>query len=52
VFEHAPLPPEYWLGLSLFAPVLYGLDRIRKGIARHMEHRREKARLAQGGVVL
>jgi magnesium-transporting ATPase (P-type) len=34
VFNHAPLPPFYWAGLVLFAPVLYGLDRIRKSISR------------------
>jgi len=31
-FEHLPLPPMYWLGLSLYAPVLYGLDWIRKSV--------------------
>ena len=35
-FGHVPLPPFYWLGLVLFAPVLYGLDRIRKSIARRV----------------
>jgi magnesium-transporting ATPase (P-type) len=33
-FEHVPLPLSFWIGLALFAPVLYGLDRIRKSIAR------------------
>jgi magnesium-transporting ATPase (P-type) len=33
-FNHVPLPPFYWAGLVLFVPVLYGLDQIRKGIAR------------------
>lgn len=33
-FGHVPLPPSYWVGLVLFAPVLYGLDSIRKSIAR------------------
>jgi magnesium-transporting ATPase (P-type) len=34
VFNHMPLPPFYWAGLVLFAPVVYGLDRIRKSISR------------------
>ena len=29
-FDHVPLPPVYWLGLSLFAPTLYGLEHWRK----------------------
>jgi magnesium-transporting ATPase (P-type) len=33
-FNHVPLPPFYWVALILFAPVLYGLDWIRKCIAR------------------
>ncbi|MEP7357183.1 MAG: cation-transporting P-type ATPase, partial [Anaerolineales bacterium] len=34
LFEHAPLPGIYWVILGLFAPVVYGLDRTRKVIAR------------------
>ncbi len=30
MFEHAPLPIEFWFYLSLFAPILYSLDRLRK----------------------
>ena len=30
IFEHRPLPLWYWLFLFLYAPILYGLDRIRK----------------------
>jgi len=37
VFEHLPLPPIYWLGLGFYAPVLYGLDWIRKSLARRVE---------------
>jgi magnesium-transporting ATPase (P-type) len=36
-FGHVPLPPFYWAGLILFAPVLYGLDRIRKSIVRRWQ---------------
>jgi potassium/sodium efflux P-type ATPase len=34
IFEHLPLPPVYWLGLGLFAPIIFGLDWIRKAITR------------------
>lgn len=49
LFEHLPLPVEYWVGLSLYPLVLFGLDRIRKSIARRVEHpalrrRRQAAR--------
>lgn len=41
LFEHLPLLPEAWLSLSLFAPGLYGLDRVRKSIARRVERFRQ-----------
>lgn len=37
LFDAVPLPPTYWVGLVLYAPVLYGLDRIRKIIARRWQ---------------
>ncbi|MBI3359658.1 MAG: cation-transporting P-type ATPase [Chloroflexi bacterium] len=40
VFEHRPLPPLYWVGLGLYVPILYGLDRIRKSFARRVERER------------
>lgn len=42
LFEHLPLSIEYWLGLSLFAPILYGLDRLRKSLARRLERARQR----------
>jgi P-type Ca2+ transporter type 2C len=42
VFEHLPLPPVYWLGLGLYAPALYSLERLRKTIARRIDQRRER----------
>ncbi len=42
IFEHLPLPPIYWLGLSLYAPVLYGLDWIRKRVVGRVEWAREQ----------
>ena len=44
IFEHAPLPPVFWLGLMLYAPLLYGLDRTRKGLVRLMERVRAQRR--------
>lgn len=49
LFEHLPVPPVYWLGLSLYAPALYTLDRIRKSIARRVERRRAVADDDHGG---
>ncbi|OGO45888.1 MAG: ATPase [Chloroflexi bacterium RBG_16_63_12] len=44
LFELLPLPLYYWGGLMLYAPVLYGLDRIRKGVARWVDQAREHRR--------
>jgi len=33
LFEHLSIPPLYWLGLFLYAPLLYGLDYGRKILA-------------------
>jgi P-type Ca2+ transporter type 2C len=33
LFEHASIPPVYWVGLFLYAPLLYGLDYGRKILA-------------------
>ncbi len=50
LFGDLPLPPGYWLGLILYAPILYGLDRIRKSVVRRMEQPRERRR--QGVTVI
>jgi P-type Ca2+ transporter type 2C len=34
IFDHVPLPAYYWIFLSLFAPIVYSLDWIRKGLVR------------------
>ena len=34
-FDHIPLPPVYWVGLSLFAPTLYGLEKGRKYLVQN-----------------
>ncbi len=44
LFEHLPLPPIYWLGLGLYAPVLFGVERMRKVIARRLDRSRERRR--------
>jgi magnesium-transporting ATPase (P-type) len=33
LFEHVSIPPLYWVGLFLYAPLLYGLDYGRKILA-------------------
>jgi Ca2+-transporting ATPase len=40
LFNHKPLPPAAWLWLGLYPFAIYGLDWIRKGIARHEWHAR------------
>jgi magnesium-transporting ATPase (P-type) len=30
LLNHAPIPPVYWIGLGLYAPAIYGLERLRK----------------------
>ena len=44
LFELLPLPLYYWGGLVLYAPVLYGLDRMRKSVARRLDQARERRR--------
>jgi hypothetical protein len=34
IFDHYPLPGIYWIGLAFFAPILYGLDWLRKIMVR------------------
>jgi len=38
-FDHVPLPLVYWVGLSLFAPILYGLEKIRKFLVHRLAHK-------------
>jgi Ca2+-transporting ATPase len=33
-FDHFPLPPAFWGWLALYAPILYSLDWLRKGVVR------------------
>ncbi len=42
LFEHLPLPPIYLLGLAMFAPVVFGLEWIRKAITRRIRRLRQK----------
>jgi sodium/potassium-transporting ATPase subunit alpha len=38
--NHYPIPPVLWLGLALYAPAIYGFERLRK-----MFNRRSKGGL-------
>ncbi|MCS7060955.1 MAG: HAD-IC family P-type ATPase, partial [Anaerolineae bacterium] len=38
IFNHAPIPPAYWVGLILYAPVVYLLDWLRKAILRRRQN--------------
>ena len=51
-FEHRPLPPIYWLGLALFAPLLYGIERIRKSIFRSFSNLNQGKDRSDQGVAL
>ena len=46
VFEHRPIPFQWWGWLVLFGPILYLLEWVRKNIARLAEKRREHKILA------
>jgi len=35
--HHFPIPPIYWFGLVLFAPGVYGFERLRKMISRRQK---------------
>jgi len=50
VFEHQPLPPIYWLGLALFAPLLYGIERIRKSVFRSFSNLNQVKHRSDQGV--
>ncbi len=34
VFEHLPIPAAYWIVLALYGPVLYLIEKFRKGLVR------------------
>ncbi len=38
IFDHAPIPPVYWLGLATFAPIVFLFDWLRKAILRRKYH--------------
>jgi magnesium-transporting ATPase (P-type) len=37
ILGHVSIPSIYWLWLSLFAPILYGVERIRKTVWHRFE---------------
>jgi magnesium-transporting ATPase (P-type) len=41
LFQHVPLPPVFWVGLLLFALIIYSLDRVRKEVVWRLERARE-----------
>ena len=50
VFEHTPLPPEYWLVLLAYAPMLYVCEWIRKRAVQRIEQMQLRQR--QGAVLI
>jgi hypothetical protein len=51
-FEHRPLPSNYWLGLALFAPLLYGIERVRKSIFRFVSNLNQVKNRSDQGVAV
>ena len=43
IFQHAPLPPVFWLWLGFYPLILYSLEWIRKRWVRRMRQKRETA---------
>lgn len=37
IFRHVPLPPVFWLALSFYPLILYGLEWLRKAAVRRFE---------------
>lgn len=44
-FQHERLPYIFWVGLFLYAPVLYGLERMRKTLLRFLSRLTEPRRV-------
>ncbi len=47
-FDHLPLPLFYWVGLSLFAPILYALEKGRKFLVYRLTHKSVHWELPRG----
>lgn len=47
-FDHLPLPLFYWVGLSLFAPTLYALEKSRKFLIYRLGHKSVHWELPRG----
>ncbi len=41
-FDHLPMPKIIWAWLVLYAPILYSLDWLRKGVVRWMKRKSRK----------
>jgi Ca2+-transporting ATPase len=47
IFEHGPLPLQYWGFLFLYAPVMFLAEEARKAVMRRIEARRSENRTGQ-----
>jgi magnesium-transporting ATPase (P-type) len=50
IFDHTALPPISWIGLGLFIPILYGLEKARKLIVLSIGDRK-KSKLNRGVLI-
>ena len=51
IFDHVPLPPYFWIFLGLYAPILYSLDWIRKGLVRWLGRTEMEPNRTNGGML-
>jgi magnesium-transporting ATPase (P-type) len=48
-FDHLPMPKIIWAWLVLYAPILYSLDWLRKGVVRWMKRKGTSGRNSNSG---
>ncbi|HNB50432.1 MAG TPA: cation-transporting P-type ATPase [Anaerolineales bacterium] len=46
-FDHLPIPLIFWAWLGLYAPILYSLDWIRKGVVRWLKKRKHLVQMQE-----
>jgi magnesium-transporting ATPase (P-type) len=51
IFDHVPLPPYFWVFLGLYAPILYSLDWLRKGLVRWLGRTEMEPNRTNGGML-
>jgi P-type Ca2+ transporter type 2C len=52
LFDHVPLPAKFWIGLSLYAPILYTFEWFRKAFVRWLGRLKTGTTDVNGGAEL